>query len=243
MNLTIDIGNTQFKVCVFQNTEIVYHTYLSNFSHSFLNKLIDEYQINKVIYSDTRGIDKIQFANIFPKQLQLIELTHKTLLPIKIEYETPETLGKDRIAGAVGATELFSGHPCLIIDIGTALTIDLINENGIFKGGIISPGPELRYRSLHEFTGKLPKIEATDNTNLLGNSTQTAIQSGVQNGIVHEINGYISRLLVQYPELKIILTGGYVFLFERKINYPIFADSFLVPKGLNRILIYNELQT
>ncbi|MDA3893722.1 MAG: type III pantothenate kinase [Salinivirgaceae bacterium] len=242
MNLVIDIGNTQYKVCVFDNQELVFHAYVNDFSNAFFSKLKTDFPIKKAIYSDTRGVKKTDLLKVFADQIPVLELTQNTPLPITINYSTPETLGKDRIAGAVGASFLFSGLPCLIIDIGTALTIDFINEEATFEGGIISPGPEMRFKSLHEFTGKLPLVEAAEYTNLIGHSTQTAIQCGVQNGIVHEINEYISRFMEQYPQLKIILTGGYAFLFDKKINYAIFADSFLVPKGLNRILIYNELQ-
>lgn len=240
MNLIIDIGNTQFKVCVFQNLEIVFHTYVSEIKQEFIEKLVEEYAIKSMIYSDTRGINKSDFIKILPKELPLVELTDKTKLPIKIEYETPHTLGKDRIASAVAASVLFNGYPCLIIDVGTALTIDFVDKESVFKGGVISPGPEMRFKALHEFTGKLPLEKPIESTKLLGHSTQTAIQYGVQNGILYEINEYISRFKEQYSELRVILTGGYAFLFEKKINYPIFADSFLVPKGLNRILIYNE---
>jgi type III pantothenate kinase len=241
MNLIIDIGNTQYKICVFNNFDIVYHTIVESIDKLNLSNIISEYKIKNVIYSDTRGVDHLKLLQLLPSGLRVVELNHNTPLPIKIEYTTPETLGKDRIAGAVEAANQFKNLPCLVIDIGTALTIDFIDENNTFKGGNISPGPELRYRALHEFTGKLPRVQSHENVSLLGNSTQTAIQSGVQNGILFEINGYILRLKEQYPEIKIILTGGFAFLFDKKINYPIFADSFLVPKGLNRILKYNEL--
>ncbi len=243
MNLIIDIGNTQYKVCVFNNLKIVYHAYLSKLKKSFISGLIAEYQIKKAIYSDTRGVDKAEFLKNIPAQLPIIELTHKTFLPVTIEYKTPETIGKDRIAGAVAAYNMFKGNACLVIDIGTAITIDFIDESGVFKGGVISPGPETRYKSLHEYTGRLPMVEPVENTELLGNSTQTAIQAGVQNGILFEINGYISRFKEEYADLKIIITGGFAFLFDKKINYPIFADSFLIPKGLNSILIHNDKQT
>ena len=240
MNLIIDIGNTQFKVCIFENNKIIYHHYINNISKIFIDNLVKEYAISKVIYSDTRGVNSEEFLDKIPGNFKIIELTHKTPLPIKLDYATPETLGKDRIAGTVAAATLFIDCASLVIDIGTAITIDFVNENGVFKGGVISPGPETRFKSLHDNTGKLPLINPTENVEILGNSTEKAIQSGVQNGILYEINGYISRFKEQYPELNVILTGGYAFLFEKNINYPIFADSFLIPKGLNRILIYNE---
>lgn len=242
MNLIIDIGNTQYKVCVFDNDEVIYHTYLDELNKIFIDDLMSQYTISQAIYSDTRGVNEKLFEDMFANTVPIISLKHTTKLPVKLEYNTPETLGKDRIAGVVGAFSIFPNEPCLVIDIGTALTIDFIAENAVFKGGIISPGPEIRFRALHQFTGKLPLLKPTNEVSDLGYSTKTAIQFGVQNGLAHEINGYISRFKQQYHHLKIILTGGYAYLFDKKINYPIFADSFLVPKGLNRILVYNELQ-
>lgn len=240
MNLVLDIGNTQFKMCVFDHNQIEFHSFYNNLDKSLINHLLDEYAIDKIIYSDTRGIKHTDIAKLFPSEIKIIALNHHTPLPIKINYDTPETLGKDRIAGAVGSYEYFPGFPILIIDIGTALTIDFVSASGVFEGGIISPGPELRYKALHEFTGKLPLFAPVEDTNTMGSSTQSAIESGVQNGLLFEINEYILTFQKQYSNLKVVLTGGYYYLFDKKIKYPIFADAFLIPKGLNRILNYNE---
>jgi type III pantothenate kinase len=240
MNLVIDVGNTQFKVCVFNGAVLEFHAQYQELSALLLSNLIEEYKLTKGIFSDTRGITAVELRKLLPAGFPLMELDHHTPLPIKINYTTPHTLGKDRIAGAVAAHDTFFGNPLLIIDIGTAITIDFVSSSGIFEGGIISPGPELRYKSLHAFTGKLPLLKPTEEVASIGNSTKTAIESGVQNGILFEINGYILRFMEQYPSLKTVITGGYSNLFDKKIKYPIFADSFLIPRGLNRILIYNE---
>ncbi len=240
MNLVIDVGNTQYKVCVFNDSQLEFHSQYQNLTSSILLNIVYEYKLKRGIFSDTRGINQLELRKLLPPEFHLMELTHNTPIPIKINYLTPHTLGKDRIAGAVAAHELFYEYPILIIDVGTAITIDFISSNGEFEGGVISPGPELRYKSLHQFTGKLPLCKPVDEVAPIGNSTETAIESGVQNGILYEINGYISRYIEQYPHLKIVITGGYSYLFDKKIKYPIFADSFLIPKGLNRILTYNE---
>lgn len=240
MNLVIDIGNSQYKICVFNNSSLIWNGCFPNLNTEIFSQIFTKYKIKKAIYSDTRGIDRTQIENNLPLKIQLLELTHQTKLPIKIDYNTPETLGKDRIAGAVAAYQAFTNSPVLIIDIGTAITIDFLSANAEFKGGIISPGPETRFLSLHHFTGKLPHVKPANKTNLFGTSTTQAIQFGVQNGILFEINEYILRYKQQYQNLKVITTGGYAYLFDKKINYPIFADSFLIPKGLNSILNYNE---
>lgn len=240
MNLVIDIGNTQYKLSVFNKDKMVIHNYLDVINSELIHALCQEYNINKCIYSDTRGINYEELKKIIPEHIPMLELTHKTKLPVKINYSTPETLGKDRIAAAVGASKIYPNSNTLIIDIGTALTIDFVSDNNTFEGGIISPGQELRFKALHHFTGKLPLEQAKENTELNGKSTQTAIQSGVQNGILFEINEYISRYSKQYTDLKIIITGGDAYLFDKKIKYAIFAEPFLVPIGLNTIINYND---
>lgn len=239
MNLVIDIGNTQYKICVFHYQEMVFHSYYQKLDAQLIQNLIAEHHITKGIYSDTRGINQVQFYQLFPKNFPITELSHETSLPLKLDYETPLTLGKDRIAGAVGARTQFPEQPVLVIDIGTAITIDFVSADGIFQGGIISPGPELRYKALHQFTGKLPLLEPVENASIIGKSTKSSIEAGVQNGILYEISGYISHYINTHANLKILTTGGYSYLFDNKINYPIFADSFLIPKGLNQILNHN----
>ncbi|MFA6402276.1 MAG: type III pantothenate kinase [Salinivirgaceae bacterium] len=240
MNLVIDVGNSQYKVCVFNDSQLEFHAQYEKLNSTVLLNLVNEYKLKRGIFSDTRGIEITELSKLLPSEFHLMELTHNTPIPIKINYLTPHTLGKDRIAGAVAANEVFYDYPILVVDVGTAITIDFISSKGVFEGGIISPGPELRYKSLHQFTGKLPLCKPVEEVASIGNSTETAIESGVQNGILYEINGYIARYIEQYPPLKIVLTGGYSYLFDKKIKYPIFADSFLIPKGLNRILKYNE---
>jgi len=240
MNLVIDIGNTQYKLSVFNENRMVNHRYLDDINHGFINELCDEYNITKCIFSDTRGVDFKSLRKIIPEHISMLALTHETNLPIHINYATPETLGKDRIAAAVGASKIYPKSNVLVIDIGTALTIDFISEKNVFEGGIISPGQELRFKALHYFTGKLPLEQAKENTELSGNSTSTAIQYGVQNSIIFEINEYISRYSKQYADLKIIITGGDAYLFDKKIKYAIFAEPFLVPIGLNTIINYND---
>lgn len=237
-NLVIDIGNTQYKLCVFQNKKLSYHAYYHALEPELVNRLLAEFQITKGIFSDTRGIDSLFLSEMLPEHFELLELTYQTPLPIKLNYETPETLGKDRIAGAVGGFMQFPHTPLLIVDVGTALTIDYISDDGVFQGGIISPGPVIRYKALHQFTGKLPLLEPVDNPPGIGKSTAGSIQAGVQQGILHEINGYINQYQKMYPALKVILTGGFAYLFSKTINFPLYTDAFLIPKGLNHIAIY-----
>lgn len=241
MNLIFDIGNSQYKISIFEKDTMLENNYLREICYEKLNLLIKKHSIKKVIFCDTRSVDIEKIKTKLPEDLFFLNLTHTTPLPIKINYQTPKTLGKDRIAAAVGAYHLFPSRNNLIIDIGTAITIDFLSEENIFEGGVISPGQELRFRALHEFTGKLPLEKPSKEEILSPKTTSKAIQQGVQNGIVFEINEYIRRYKEKYENLNVIITGGYAYLFEKRINYPIFAELFLVSIGLNKILNNNTL--
>jgi len=168
-----------------------------------------------------------------------VELGPDTSLPIRNGYATPATLGYDRLAAAVGAWVLQPEKPLLVIDLGTAVTYDFISADGTFMGGNIAPGVHTRLKSLNHFTGKLPLVEPTSDFGLLGNSTETAIRSGVMQGILFEINGYIEALTGQHPGLFTFLTGGDLIYFDGKLKNGIFVDENLVLTGLNRILRHN----
>jgi len=163
-----------------------------------------------------------------------------TPVPIAIKYATPRTLGADRLAAAVGAYIKNTRHDLLVIDIGTCITYDLVTAGGEYLGGNISPGPTIRLKALNEHTDKLPLVERKGETPELGNTTETAIRSGVMRGIEYEIEGYISDFLLKYPSLYVYLTGGVRLNLHISEKSRTFADSFIVPEGLNYILQYNE---
>jgi len=168
-----------------------------------------------------------------------IELDHHTDLPIENVYESPETLGKDRLAAAVGANELFPDQNILVIDAGTAITFDLVSERNQFVGGNISPGLEMRFKALNHFTGKLPWVRPSDEFEFIGKNTTDAIRAGVQNGMIYEIGQTIERFNRNYQNLQIIMTGGDSNFFDKKLNYSIFVHFNLTLIGLNRILEHN----
>jgi type III pantothenate kinase len=234
MNGVIDLGNTFGKLALFEGLE------LSDFAKGKVKTLIKT--LNKVnpakimICSVTKSVEELEvlFAE-FPSKMIL---TKESLIPISNDYGTPHTLGYDRIASAVGAFYKFPNKNSLILDLGTAIKYDFIDNEGHFKGGIISPGMKMRFKALHTFTKKLPLIEKEGIPDLIGNSTKTCIQSGVINGIAAELNGIIARYKAK-GDLKIILSGGDAEFFESQINYPTFAAPNLALEGLNRILIHN----
>ena len=170
----------------------------------------------------------------------LLRLGADTPLPVENLYETPRTLGYDRMAAVVGAAERFPGRDILVIDAGTCITYEFVDAAGRYHGGNISPGLQMRFRALNHYTGRLPLVEAEGRLLPMGKDTETAIRAGVLKGIEYEMAGYIRAMKDKYPELLVFLTGGDEFSFDTNLKSIIFADRFLVLKGLNRILIYNN---
>lgn len=240
MNLILDIGNTRTKVAVFEGGEIKSVVVFPEISLQHVKGLMEQYGgIQQVIVSATGN---------FPAELKqwmqsnishFVQMHAALIFPFQIRYRTPATLGNDRIAGVAGAQALFVGQNCLVIDAGTAITYDLIDREGIYWGGNISPGISMRFKALHTFTQKLPLIQQEGEIPPMGFSTETAIRSGVVQGVIYEIERYVWELTSRYEKLQVLLTGGDAVFLADKINYPIFVDEFLVLKGLNRILEYN----
>ena len=241
MNLIIDIGNTVAKVAVFNlDGSIIDIQYYSNQTLDGICELCRNYSIERGIVASviylTEAVERKLKTFTFP----VLMMDSSTLLPIKILYKTPHTLGYDRIAGIVGASTEHPNKDILVIDAGTAITYDFVDAKGLFWGGNISPGIRMRFQALHSFTGKLPLVAAAGEVVPLGQSTEEAIRSGVLRGIEFEMLGYIQEMQKKYPDLLVFLTGGNNFSFETKLKSSIFADRFLVIKGLNRILNYNR---
>ena len=234
MRLIIDIGNTLVKYALFNNDKLLQLSKKNEVDHNYINQIISKNSVNSVIVSSVRK--QIDW-NVNTK---LIVLNHTTKLPITINYETPKTLGNDRIANVVAASVLYPNKNILIIDAGTCITFDLIDLNRVFLGGRISPGIEMRYKSLYEFTDNLPKITFHSEDYFIGKSTKESIISGVQQGVLSEIKLIISDLKKENEDLIVIVTGGDAFFFDKALKNSIFADQNLVLKGLNEILKYNE---
>jgi type III pantothenate kinase len=239
VDISIDQGNSSTKVGIFDKNVLLKTFTFSAFGTDEIVNLFGKYPIDACILSSVILENEAIIKLLKSKSKYLITLSQSTPIPIKNNYKTPETLGKDRIAAVVGASYLKPDTDILVIDAGTAITYDFVTAKKVYKGGNIAPGLNLRLRSLHEFTQKLPLVEATFNSPLLGNSTETALISGALHGIVFEIDGYINTLKIKYPQLSIFLTGGSTFYFDNKLKSPIFVEKNLVLIGLNRILQYN----
>ena len=240
INLVIDIGNTRTKLALFNQHDLMFSVPIEQLTVNHLQMLKNEHiQLDQAILSSVKPVDE-ELIRFLSQNFQLfIELDHHTPLPIENLYETPETLGKDRIAAAVGANELFPGQNILIIDAGTAITYDVVSEKNEFLGGNISLGLQMRFKALNQFTGKLPLINYSDEFQLIGRNTEEAIRAGVQNGILYEIERTIETFNRNYENLQIVMTGGDSIFFDKKLNYSIFVHFNLTLIGLNRILEHN----
>lgn len=236
MNLVIDVGNTFSKAGVFAGDEQIRQ--FDSLTDREIVKLVNKIKPRDVLVSSVRRGTK-QLVKKIAMHVRVSQLTHQTSLPFRNLYDTPQTLGTDRIAGIAGAIFLFPDHPCLVIDAGTSITYDYVDAEGYYYGGSISPGLEMRFKALHKFTSRLPKISFNKNYDLIGKTTKKAILSGVINGIVAELNGII-REYEQFPnDLRIIIDGGDAIFFETKIKGHIFAIQNLVLIGLNQIIKFN----
>ncbi len=242
MNLVLDFGNTRAKVAKVEQGEIVAVEAFEYDQEAKVEAFI--MQVNAydgIILASVVDIESQPLKNIIASlpQKPLI-LSHQTPIPIENSYESPETLGLDRLAAAVGAYNNYPNCNVLVIDIGTAITYDLLSSSGIYLGGNISPGINLRLKALNAYTSKLPLVEANFDSALFGTNTIEAIQSGTYQGIVAEIDGIITKIMTIYPNLTVILTGGDANNFAKNLKNAIFVNFNIVIEGLNSILEYNQ---
>lgn len=242
LSLVIDIGNSFTKISIFEDWAIIFFDRQHHLTANYLANLRSRYvQIENAILSSVAKYQN-EMGNYLSEWLggKYKELNVSTLLPFANHYETKETLGKDRIAAVAGALHFFPSQNCLVVDMGTALTFDFIDNQANYWGGNISAGINLRFRALHKFTKRLPLVEANDDVSLLGTSTETAIRNGVINSIVFELERYVEIFEKKYLSLQVILTGGDSFFFAKRLKSNIFVEPNLVLIGLNKILKFNE---
>ncbi|GAB3946580.1 type III pantothenate kinase [Spirosoma harenae] len=238
LNLVIDWGNSSLKTGWFAD-DILLETGRYSTPEELLATLVNRSVGHVLVSSTSRPADEIQ-AGFVGLQTDFLVLNSHTNVPIRKAYDTPHTLGADRIAAAVGATALFPDQDCLILDLGTCLTADLIDRDAVFQGGLISPGLHMRFRAMHEQTARLPLVNvSSDWPAVTAKNTRAAMQSGVMNGLAFELNGIIDFYRHERPDIVVLLCGGDGPFFESRLKPPIFAVSDLVLIGLNRILRYN----
>lgn len=239
--LIVDIGNSSAKAALFEDNTLleefrVEHEALPCF---FSDKAKDNSIRSAIVSSVIHLTEEVEQA-IEHLPYPCLHMSARLKMPFDIAYKTPETLGPDRLAAVAEAYTQQPGRNLLIIDMGTAITYDLVTAEGIYLGGNISPGIDMRLKALHHFTGKLPLVEKEGERCKVGKTTETAIREGVLQGVDKEIEGYTREYMSKYPNLLVFLTGGGTFFLDNRTKSHIFVDDLLVIKGLNRILMLNN---
>jgi type III pantothenate kinase len=240
MNLIIDVGNTKVKLAVFKEQKLLNKVSTTHKNLiSKIHKLQKDY--NDIKHCIISSVGRISEADIeqLKNDFKLLVLSSSTKTPFKNRYETPTTLGVDRIALVSASMNKFPDKNVLIIDAGTCITYDFINHNNEYLGGAISPGIKMRYNALHNLTANLPLLEVKPPKDLIGKSTSESIHSGIVNGILKEIDGIVLEYQKKYQDLTVILTGGDTKFLSKQLKSSIFANSNFLLEGLNFILEFN----
>lgn len=241
MNLIVDVGNTYVKFAVFDDENLIYKLSfkLNGFKMQYEILKKDFPKLKKAIISSVGNLSSEQ-VTLIRNDFNTVELTSKLNFPFINDYQTPTTLGVDRIALVCASVNQFPNKNVLIIDAGTCITYDFVTKDNHYLGGAISPGLRLRYVSLNNLTANLPLLETKLPYTIVGNSTESSIHSGVVNGVIKEIDGIIDQYLTDYSDLTVILTGGDANFLSNQLKNSIFANSNFLLEGLNFILEYNS---
>lgn len=243
MNVVADIGNTRVKLALFDGDRLADRCCYARFTASEADDLFRRWRGVERVVTAATGADGQQVTALLRQRAgYLLEFRPGMSTPLRNAYLTPDTLGCDRLAAAVGAWALHPGRDILIVDFGTAVTVDLLTADGTYRGGFISPGLRSRFRALHNDTARLPLCEVTEEELPVGRTTRTCIEQGVIRSLHYEIEGHIGQMRAVYPGLLVIFTGGDAKFFEKRFKNTIFANCDLVLCGLNRILEYHACE-
>ena len=240
MNLIIDVGNSLVKLAVFDGVDLLDRCEVK---HSMVLKTLRQLRkanpsIINVMISSVSTFSKTNMSYL-EKYFKVHVLTSDSELPFKNKYSTPKTLGIDRIALVSGAVQNYPSKNTLIIDAGSCITFDFINNKSEYLGGAISPGIMMRYKALNRFTSNLPALKMNVPTQITGDSTQSSMHSGVIHGVLFEIEGVIQKYKLKYPDLTVILTGGDAKFLSKQLKSSIFANSNFLLEGLNYLVEFN----
>lgn len=245
-HLLFDIGNTRSKMAVMEKGTLLEVAATEQLRADAIERLTERYAIDAAAACVTGAIP--DFGALLPSALQgrFHLLSHRSAFPFRIDYETPNTLGMDRLAAVAGARELAPQRPLMVVDAGTCITVDLLDDKDVYRGGAILPGLVMRFRALHEQTAALPLVVPTSDElrsltlpPLCGRSTREAIMSGVLRAAAAEIQCFASEVAARYPAFKLFLTGGDADFFANQVKFPNFANSTLLFVGLEKLLNMN----
>lgn len=240
MKLIIDRGNTLYKVAVFDEDKLVEVRSYYDLTVSDLNATFLSFDIKKSIFCSVGGGKNTEILDFLKENSEFVFMTEQLALPIRIAYKTPSSLGKDRIASVVGASQIMEGKPVLVIDAGSCVCFDYIDKNAVYHGGSIAPGFEMKYKALHNFTADLPLLNLkSEDIGLCGQSTDMCMHSGVINGTLCEIRGFIDSYSEIDKDLTVMLSGGNADFIAERLNRNVIVEKHLVLQGLNVILDAN----
>lgn len=241
MNLIMDIGNTATKLAVFQSDKMIQvQTVATTNMLAEVEALLKKFsRVKHGLLSSVKMIDNLELKRL-QKLLPIKILDVSFQFPFKNAYDTPHTLGVDRLALMAAAVQQYSKRNVLVIDAGSCVTYDFMDSNQNYLGGAISPGVEMRYKALETFTSNLPLLEKTPPNQRIGSSTEASIHSGVIHGLLHEMEGTIKEYQNKYPDLTVILTGGDTDFLCKQFKISIFANSNFLLEGLNFLLEFNS---
>ena len=239
MILTIDVGNTRIKSAVFENNTLIEASVFSNenFQTEIENILSLNKKIKVLVVASVGKLEKQSFES-FSNRVKIYFISRESNFPFQNNYATPTTLGIDRMVLSAGAVLQFPNKNRLIIDAGTCVTYDFVDDNNNYQGGAISPGIRLRYAAMHNYTAKLPLLSIQEPQSIIGNSTNQSLHSGVINGLTFEIEGYIDSLMSKNENFIIILTGGDANFLAKRLKNTIFANSNFLLQSLNNLYQY-----
>ena len=239
--LIVDIGNSSAKAALFEGDTPIEETRIDHEALPcfFIDKSKDSTIGSAIVSSVIPLTEEVEHA-IKRLPYPCLRMSAQLKMPFDIAYQTPDTLGPDRLAAVAEACTQQPGRDLLVIDMGTAITYDVVTAGGVYLGGNISPGIDMRLKALNHFTGKLPLVDKEGQRSAVGITTETAIREGVLQGVDKEIEGYIREYTSKYPHLLVFLTGGGTFFLDNSAKSHIFVDDLLVMKGLNRILMLNH---
>lgn len=237
--LVIDAGNSFLKIALFENREITRIQRIKLSEIDNLNQYYNHLGRPQVILSSVLNSEQTKF--LFSLFDTCFVVNREKKLPIRLNYKTIETLGFDRICNAVAAHSMNPSvkNAALSIDIGTCIKFDFIDAEGTYQGGSISPGIDLRYKSMNDYTANLPLLDARETCDLIGKSTHESIQSGVINGIKAEIDQFILRYSSENSDLTFFVTGGDAQFFDFGGKNGIFVNENLTLIGLYQIYLFN----
>ena len=241
MLLVIDIGNTKIKTAVFEQDKLLdKRSFDKNEALKIIEKIFQKFSKIKFSISSSVAKDNFELLGFLKSRTNFINIDHTSKFPFVNKYSTPKTLGVDRMVLMSGAVLLYPNKNILVIDCGTCITYDFLNVKGEYFGGAISPGLQMRYKALNTFTEKLPLLKNELPNDLIGNSTNESIYSGVVNGLLFEIEGFISQYSLKFQDLTIILTGGDTDFLAKSLKSTIFAHSNFLVESLNALFHYHK---